>query len=970
MEPGQSAQLESIFQHMSVGVAILGCPDLRLLYANPYLLSLLDQTQRPQAINGDSLYEIIPEDLLRIALPLLQQVCSTGQRLSWSDIPYEGFLATRGRTYWRVTVERSELSESPSISQRYELQHTLLITIEDVTELARSRLYVNAIDSISSAIVGPFALPLVLERILQAVQDMVGSTRCAILLIDDWESGVGFQFIAHYPGYAEKEPGEEVETHAQADIPSTVSIAAQKGMHLRSQDWHPQLSEQLLLGHVARDRRTLVIADTSTTPEMNFPLLDDGGIPRRPGSVLCIPIFEPTPDRRLREGLVANGAKVTDTHTGRVLGTIEVYHRRARGFPAEEVELLEQFAQQAGLAIQNARLFLQINQLARDASRNLRQREHIMQAIPDGVIIYDSRWRVVDANQAIRKLLGWTNDIIGLHITEALARSSALFSQDYKSIDNFVSELDRRVMERRVDEVKIIGADGKPYTLSRSYAPIHDDLGDIFASVVIYHDMTEQVAARERIEAEVAQRTAELAQRNMALELAKAEQDLASARMELLLERLPSGVILISADDKSISIINRQAAQILQSLGLPIEPLDSFISIAATPLARLPTVSSDEMKDLISIAATPLARLPTVSSDEMKYLDAATRNAIGKNAEELFRLSTVYAPSGSLVPYEESPLALALDKGEANEAELHSLQPDGQAIYLLVSAAPLRASDGTITSAVLVLHEITKLKTLERAREDFFTTMAHELKTPLANIRAHVSALLAEDLLWSPEAQRNFLQSADEQVDRLVGMINHFLNASRVEAGTLRLKLEPILLPEMLEDLQERLEALIANSGRQLEIKMPPFLPAVMADYELIMSVLTNLLSNAFRYAPEGDTVILEVKPVYHSGDLYPTGVELRVTDRGPGMSLDQQTALFTRFSTFAAMSRPAIDRPGQPTAERRRGSARWSPATGLGLYISRGIIEAHGSKLTLQSSPGEGASFSFILPCIVADRR
>src|SRR5207247_3373653 len=168
-------------------------------------------------------------------------------------------------------------------------------------------------------------------------------------------------------------------------------------------------------------------------------------------------------------------------------------------------------------------------------------------------------------------------------------------------------------------------------TLSRSYAPIHDDLGDIFASVVIYHDMTEQVAARERIEAEVAQRTTELAQRNMALELAKAEQDLASARMELLLERLPSGVILISADDKSISIINRQAAQILQSLGLPIEPLDSDISIAATPLSGLPTVSSDEMKDLISIAATPLASLPTVSSDELQYLDAATRNTTGKN---------------------------------------------------------------------------------------------------------------------------------------------------------------------------------------------------------------------------------------------------------------------------------------------------------------------------------------------------
>src|SRR2546421_2853624 len=906
MEPEHSVQLESIFRYMSVGVAIIDCSDLRIRYANPYLLSLLDQLQLFQDVIGRRLNEVIPEDLWVIAQPFIEQVCATGQRKSWNDIPYEGFLARRGRTSWRVTIERTEVQEPDAGRESDNAVHTVLVTIEDVTELARSRLYVNAIDSISSAIVGPFALPLVLERILQAVQEMVGSTRCAILLIDDWESGSEYRYAGH---------DGRAETDMAADKPSTVSIAAQKGVHLRSQDWHPQLSEQLLLGLVARDRSTLIINDTSTIPEMKLPLLD-GGTPRRPGSVLGIPIFEPTLNRRLGDGISTHRAK--NAFTKRVLGTIEVYHRRARGFPAEEVELLEQFAQQAGLAIQNARLFLRIDQLAKDASRNLRQREYIMQAIPDGVIIYDSRWRVVEANQSIRKLLGWTNDVIGLHITEALAKSKAIFSQDYKSKVNFVSELDERTRVKLIDEVKLTSADGQHYTLSRSYAPIHDELGDVFASVVIYHDVTEQVLARERIEAEVIERTAQLAQRNAALELARFAQDLARARMELLLERLPSGVILISAGDRSISIINRQATQILQNLGVPIEPLDD--------------------------------------------LDAATRNAVGGNAEELLRMSTVYASSGSPVPYDKSPLALALNQGEASEAELHAVQPGGQNLYLLVSAAPLRASDGTIRSAVLVLHETTRLKTLERAREDFFTTMAHELKTPLANIRAHVSALLAEDLQWSREAQRDFLQSADEQVERLVGMINHFLDASRVEAGALRLELEPILLPEMLEDLEERLEALITSSGRHLEVKMPANLPAVMADYELIISVLTNLLSNAFRYAPEGDTVLLELEAVYGPDKQFPTGVELRVTDRGPGMSVEQQTALFTRFSTFAAMSRPAIDRPGQPAAERRRGSARCSRATGLGLYISRGIIEAHGGKFTLISSPGEGASFSFIL--------
>src|SRR6266700_3792248 len=128
--------------------------------------------------------------------------------------------------------------------------------------------------------------------------------------------------------------------------------------------------------------------------------------------------------------------------------------------------------------------------------------------------------------------------------------------------------------------------------------------------------------------------------------------------------------------------------------------------------------------------------------------------------------------------------------------------------------------------------------------------MAHELKTPLANIRAHLSALLVHDLQWSSEEQYAFVQTADEQVERLVRMINQFLDASRVEAGALRLELEPILVPELLEDLQDRLEALISSSGRRLQVQLPPDLPAVRGDYELIMSVLTNLLSNAFRYAP------------------------------------------------------------------------------------------------------------------------
>ena len=919
MNSVQPALLEHILERMPVGVVILDCTSLRVLYLNTYLQSLLPPPWHTQSPIGYRLHEVVPYDVHKIAEPLIQQVCSTGRSVTFSDIPYEGFLETRGRTYWHLSIElllssiETTSYEGQASADLQYPEHRLLITIKDVTNQVRSSLHLNAIHHISSAILERFALPQVLDSILQAVQELVGSTRCAILLLDYTVSVSNLDTVDFKELYQDKRDLRIRGT-------STVAVAAQKGLHLSSQNWHPQVNEQLLLSQVLHSHRSLVIPDTDAYPDIKFPLLDDNGIPRRPGSVLCVPIFEPDPITSA--GKNSSSSLEHDLGNGlaakTILGSIEVYHRRARGLPIEEVELLEQFAQQAGLAIQNARLFLSIDHLAQEAREQAHQRENVMQAIPDGVIIYDTHWHVADTNNAIRNLLGWTEDVKGLHISEALSRSTAIFPSDSPSIAGLVDELERLPHEKRVDEFKMVGADGRNYSIRRSKAPIQNDSGNIFAYAVVYHDVTEQATAREQIEAQVIARTMELAQRNQALQAAQAAQELVSARLRLLMKRLPSGVMLVSADDKHISVINHQAVELLQRMGVPLDTFDDPDQIA--------------------------------------------ESAVGLNIEDAFRAITLYDPSGSIIAYEEQPLFRALQKGEASEVELHMTQPDGQMFFLLISAAPLHNHDGRITDAVLVLQDFTKLKALERAREDFFTTMAHELKTPLANIRAHLSALQADDFQWSSEAQHNFLETADEQVERLVGMINHFLDASRIEAGALRLELEPILLPEMFEDLQERLEALITSSQRRFEVHAPLDLPAVQADYELIMSVLTNLLSNAFRYAPEGDTVRLEAEPLFDpSYDQIPE-IEIRVIDRGPGITAERQAELFTRFSTFAALRRPTVERPGQPIAGTQRGNLRWSPATGLGLYISRGILEAHGSALRLKSNPGEGATFTFTL--------
>jgi PAS domain S-box-containing protein len=902
METRYSSQLEYILNSMSVGIAIIDTTTLRILYVNAYLQALLHEPWRQQNILECHLEDLLPQEIYSASLPLLQQVSETGKSVQFAEIPYEGFLEARGRTYWSISIECAPVATANAPQSKHSSPSPyLLIRIEDITEAVRSRLYSNAIHQISSTIADTSALPRVFDRILQALQDMVGSRRCAVFLMNRSATGIA----PHLPDYAEV-------PETAADETLTATIAAQKNVHASSQNWSPRIDEQLLLGRVLKEHHTLIITDTSREPGLCLPALDYDGEPVRPGSVLCVPIFDPYPTSPQEKP-----AKQADS----ILGTIEVYHMRARGFPDEEVKLLERFASQAGLAIQNARLFRSTERLARIANRNARQRENIMQAIPDGVVLFDPRWRVADVNHAAYKLFGWTQEVIGMPITEAMAQSKAQLQRlDFLSLPDPIEELEYRALHSQIDVFKLIGVNGQPYTVRCSYTPIRDEQGDIFAFVAIYQDLTRETTARERIEAEVVARTTELAQRNAALQLANETQELMRARMELLLERLPSGVILIDKQDISITLINARAVQHLQKLGIPLEPLDDP--------------------------------------------DRAALQAIGLPCEKLLRNLELFNHAGEPVPYEEQPLYRALSLGEASEAELHTAEIDGQAFYFLVNAAPLRVHDGTVTSIILVLHEITTTKTLERTREDFFNTMAHELKTPLANIRAHVSALLASDLHWSPEKQKDFLRTADEQVERLVGMINHFLDASRVEARALRLEIEPIILAEMLEDLQERLEALITSSGRHLEIILPPDTPAVIGDYELIISVLSNLLSNAFRYAPEGDTVTLKAEPVFAAQQQQsPTGITLSVIDRGPGMNPERQSMLFTRFSTFAARHRPTANRPGQPATERRRGAGRWSPATGLGLYISRGIIEAHGSTLVVKSKPGQGTTFAFTLP-------
>src|ERR1051326_936392 len=138
MEPEQSIQFESIFEQLSLGVAVLDADELRISYANPFLHALLDEPWRHQDIVGQCASAVLPSDVAQAALPLLHKVLATGNPVYLTEVPYEGFIESRGRTYWHISIE-----PTPS---------SLSLTLEDMTESVRSRLHLSAIHHISAVI--------------------------------------------------------------------------------------------------------------------------------------------------------------------------------------------------------------------------------------------------------------------------------------------------------------------------------------------------------------------------------------------------------------------------------------------------------------------------------------------------------------------------------------------------------------------------------------------------------------------------------------------------------------------------------------------------------------------------------------------------------------------------------------------------------------------------------------------------
>jgi two-component system, OmpR family, phosphate regulon sensor histidine kinase PhoR len=250
--------------------------------------------------------------------------------------------------------------------------------------------------------------------------------------------------------------------------------------------------------------------------------------------------------------------------------------------------------------------------------------------------------------------------------------------------------------------------------------------------------------------------------------------------------------------------------------------------------------------------------------------------------------------------------------------------------------APLPARP-KVAGAVVVLHDVTEVRRLERVRQDFVANVSHEFKTPLTAIQGFAETLLA-GALDDPANNRRFLEIIREHAARLARLTDDLLKLARIEAGKLEVEFFQVGVMELIEGCAETALLKAVRKQIALEIDVPPELPAMRGDASLLREVLQNLLDNALQYTPAGGHIRV-------SAVAAPREIVIAVADTGIGIPLADQERIFERFYRVdAARSREA-------------------GGTGLGLSIAKHIVEVHGGRLWVESEVGAGSKFSFSVP-------
>jgi PAS domain S-box-containing protein len=320
------------------------------------------------------------------------------------------------------------------------------------------------------------------------------------------------------------------------------------------------------------------------------------------------------------------------------------------------------------------------------------------------------------------------------------------------------------------------------------------------------------------------------------------------------------------------------------------------------------------------------------SENRVRFWNAAAERLLGWSTEEVQGQPLVFVPEDRRGEFDDLT-GRARSGQQIVGVETVWQQQNGSHLEVSMTLTAVRNPDGTVRAFVIVGHDISERKELERDRADFVAMLTHDIKNPITTIFGYASELgyakLAPEYVECVEA----IERSAEMINTLV---SNFLISTTIERGTLRLVHEPVPVTEFLQDCVRQFRPAAARVQIELSCQLDVGAASVMGDRLQLERALSNLIGNALKFTPAGGSVTVEAEREAQS-------LHVRVRDTGPGISPEELPHVFEKY-------------------RREKGTHRIDGA-GLGLFITRNLVEAHGGSVSAASQPGVGSTFEIRLP-------